>query len=146
MFYFSNLYFFRPDTPDSLVSVSCQVVKLHLSCIKGLHHHVPILFDYFHFGVIDTTIHAVLVKLSLPDPRYTNSLICLNNLICYWYHDTCCLSQTMLARSQVYIKIIVSNIFLFYFILLIEGLEIWSKLPKIVKSIQSNGETYQGLT
>ncbi|EDO47513.1 predicted protein, partial [Nematostella vectensis] len=57
-----------PESPESLMGVSSQTLKLHLSCIKGIHHHVPVLFDYFHFAVVDTTIHAVLTGLSLPDP------------------------------------------------------------------------------
>ncbi|XP_078360921.1 protein FAM135A-like isoform X2 [Oculina patagonica] len=55
------------DSVDSLTSVNTQTIKLHMSCVKGLHHHVPILFDYYHFAVIDTTIHATVTALGLPD-------------------------------------------------------------------------------
>lgn len=55
------------DSIDSLTIVSTQTLKLHMSCVKGLHHHVPILFDYYHFAVIDTTIHATVTALGLPN-------------------------------------------------------------------------------
>ncbi|XP_015754747.1 PREDICTED: protein FAM135A-like [Acropora digitifera] len=55
------------DSIDSLTLVSTQILKLHMSCVKGLHHHVPILFDYYHFAVIDTTIHATVTALGLPN-------------------------------------------------------------------------------
>lgn len=55
------------DSVESLTNVSTQTLKLHMSCVKGLHHHVPILFDYYHFAVIDTTIHATVTALGLPD-------------------------------------------------------------------------------
>lgn len=60
---------YRIDSVESLTSVSTQTLKLHMSCVKGLHHHVPILFDYYHFAVIDTTIHATVTALGLPDHR-----------------------------------------------------------------------------
>jgi hypothetical protein len=72
---------YSPDSPESLQTVTSQVLKLHISCIKGLHHHVPVLFDYFHFAVIDTTVHAVLTKLSLPDPRYMYIVFWTKNCI-----------------------------------------------------------------
>ena len=59
----------RVDSVESLTNVSTQTLKLHMSCVKGLHHHVPILFDYYHFAVIDTTIHATVTALGLPDHR-----------------------------------------------------------------------------
>lgn len=55
------------DSIDSLTLVSTQILKLHMSCVKGMHHHVPILFDYYHFAVIDTTIHATVTALGLPN-------------------------------------------------------------------------------
>lgn len=60
---------YRLESVESLTSVSTQTLKLHMSCVKGLHHHVPILFDYYHFAVIDTTIHATVTALGLPDHR-----------------------------------------------------------------------------
>ena len=58
------------DSVDSsMMVVSTQTLKLHMSCVKGLHHHVPILFDYYHFAVIDTTIHATVTALGLPNHR-----------------------------------------------------------------------------
>ena len=67
------LFFFfvcSADSVDSsMIVVSTQTLKLHMSCVKGLHHHVPILFDYYHFAVIDTTIHATVTALGLPNHR-----------------------------------------------------------------------------
>lgn len=64
------LFFCSADSVDSsMMVVSTQTLKLHMSCVKGLHHHVPILFDYYHFAVIDTTIHATVTALGLPNHR-----------------------------------------------------------------------------
>lgn len=68
------MFVFRVDSIDSLTLVSTQILKLHMSCVKGLHHHVPILFDYYHFAVIDTTIHATVTALGLPNNRCVNDV------------------------------------------------------------------------
>jgi len=67
--HFFAILLYRLESVESLTSVSTQTLKLHMSCVKGLHHHVPILFDYYHFAVIDTTIHATVTALGLPDHR-----------------------------------------------------------------------------
>lgn len=73
-FIFLLMFVFRVDSIDSLTLVSTQILKLHMSCVKGLHHHVPILFDYYHFAVIDTTIHATVTALGLPNNRCVNDV------------------------------------------------------------------------
>ena len=60
-----------------MTNMSTQTLKLHMSCVKGLHHHVPILFDYYHFAVIDTTIHATVTALGLPNHRYNDLSTCM---------------------------------------------------------------------
>ncbi|KAK6632544.1 hypothetical protein RUM43_013312 [Polyplax serrata] len=46
--------------------VSVRTLHLHFSPIKGLHYHLPVLFDYFHLAAVTVTIHAILVALHQP--------------------------------------------------------------------------------
>ncbi|KAK6491259.1 protein FAM135B-like [Huso huso] len=46
---------------------------LHFHPRRGLHHHVPVMFDYFHLSVISITIHASLVALHQPLISFTRS-------------------------------------------------------------------------
>ena len=36
---------------------------------------VPLLFDYYHFAVLDTTIHGTLTAIGLPDLRLDNEAV-----------------------------------------------------------------------
>ncbi|XP_046857546.1 protein FAM135A-like isoform X2 [Xenia sp. Carnegie-2017] len=44
-----------------------RTLKFHFSCFNGLHHQIPLLFDYYFFSVLDMIIHANVVSLGLPD-------------------------------------------------------------------------------
>lgn len=57
---------FGPDQHSSIQCVSSRTLNLHFVCSKGLHHHLPILFDYFHLSAITMTIHASLVAVHQP--------------------------------------------------------------------------------
>uniref|UniRef100_T1J2Y8 DUF676 domain-containing protein n=1 Tax=Strigamia maritima TaxID=126957 RepID=T1J2Y8_STRMM len=57
---------FGPDQHSSIQCMSMRTLNLHFVCSKGLHHHLPILFDYFHLSAITMTIHASLVAVHQP--------------------------------------------------------------------------------
>uniref|UniRef100_A0A3B4T9B7 Family with sequence similarity 135 member B n=1 Tax=Seriola dumerili TaxID=41447 RepID=A0A3B4T9B7_SERDU len=46
--------------------ISSRTLSLHFNPRRGLHHHVPVMFDYFHLSVISVSIHASLVALHQP--------------------------------------------------------------------------------
>ncbi|XP_074542979.1 protein FAM135B [Halichoeres trimaculatus] len=46
--------------------ISSRTLSLHFHPRRGLHHHVPVMFDYFHLSVISVTTHASLVALHQP--------------------------------------------------------------------------------
>ena len=33
---------------------------------RGLHYHLPVLFDYFHLAAASMTVHAVLTSIHQP--------------------------------------------------------------------------------
>ncbi|TRY84661.1 hypothetical protein DNTS_004607 [Danionella cerebrum] len=54
---------------DELLSVpliSSRTLALHFHPHQGLHHHLPVIFDYFHLSVISVSIHACLLALHQP--------------------------------------------------------------------------------
>uniref|UniRef100_A0A8D1YKY2 DUF676 domain-containing protein n=1 Tax=Sus scrofa TaxID=9823 RepID=A0A8D1YKY2_PIG len=51
--------------------ISSRVLGLHFHPRRGLHHQVPVMFDYFHLSVISVTIHAALVALQQPLISFT---------------------------------------------------------------------------
>ncbi|XP_027624051.1 protein FAM135A isoform X13 [Tupaia chinensis] len=51
---------------NTLQLISSRTLKLHFSLHKGLHHHVNVMFDYFHLSVVSVTVHASLVALHQP--------------------------------------------------------------------------------
>lgn len=46
--------------------ISSRTLSLHFHPRRGLHHHIPVMFDYFHLSVISVSIHASLVALHQP--------------------------------------------------------------------------------
>ncbi|KAM4539813.1 protein FAM135B [Odontesthes bonariensis] len=46
--------------------ISSRTLSLHFHPRRGIHHHVPVMFDYFHLSVISVSIHASLVALHQP--------------------------------------------------------------------------------
>ncbi|XP_039179485.1 protein FAM135B isoform X2 [Crotalus tigris] len=42
------------------------MLGLHFHPKQGLHHHVPVMFDYFHLSAVTVTLHASLVALNQP--------------------------------------------------------------------------------
>ncbi|KAF0871177.1 protein FAM135B isoform X1 [Crocuta crocuta] len=51
--------------------ISSRTLSLHFHPRRGLHHQVPVMFDYFHLSVISVTIHAALVALQQPLISFT---------------------------------------------------------------------------
>ncbi|XP_039537411.1 protein FAM135B [Pimephales promelas] len=50
----------------SVPLISSRTLGLHFHPHQGLHHHLPVMFDYFHLSVISVSIHASLVALHQP--------------------------------------------------------------------------------
>ncbi|KAL3869417.1 hypothetical protein ACJMK2_042101 [Sinanodonta woodiana] len=51
---------------DKMECVSQRTLQLHFNPTKGLHHFVPILFDYFHLCALEVLIHGTLIALHQP--------------------------------------------------------------------------------
>ncbi|XP_066525332.1 protein FAM135B [Hoplias malabaricus] len=51
---------------SSVPVISSRTLGLHFHPQSGLHHHLPVMFDYFHLSVISITVHASLVALHQP--------------------------------------------------------------------------------
>lgn len=57
---------FSEQPMATMVMVSTRTLQLNFSPIKGLHYHLPVLFDYFHLSAISITIHVTLIALHQP--------------------------------------------------------------------------------
>ncbi|EEC20016.1 hypothetical protein IscW_ISCW014234, partial [Ixodes scapularis] len=57
---------FGPEHHKTIQCVSTRALTLHLDPSRGLHHHIPVLFDYFHLSAVSVTIHASLLALCQP--------------------------------------------------------------------------------
>ncbi|XP_037273022.2 protein FAM135A isoform X1 [Rhipicephalus microplus] len=57
---------FGPDHHKTLQCVSSRLLTLHMDPSRGLHHHIPVLFDYFHLSAVSVTIHASLLAVYQP--------------------------------------------------------------------------------
>ncbi|XP_056340120.1 protein FAM135B isoform X2 [Oenanthe melanoleuca] len=53
------------DVP-AIPLISSRTLCLHFHPRRGLHHHVPVMFDYFHLSVVSVTVHASLLALHQP--------------------------------------------------------------------------------
>ncbi|KAJ7338162.1 hypothetical protein JRQ81_010797 [Phrynocephalus forsythii] len=51
--------------------ISSRMLGLHFQPRQGLHHHVPVMFDYFHLSAISVSVHASLVALHQPLISFT---------------------------------------------------------------------------
>ncbi|XP_072756324.1 protein FAM135A isoform X2 [Anoplolepis gracilipes] len=61
-----ELWFSEPTQPGNMACVSSRALQLNFTPTKGLHYHLPVLFDYFHLAAVSITIHACLVALHQP--------------------------------------------------------------------------------
>nr|KAF6326291.1 family with sequence similarity 135 member B [Pipistrellus kuhlii] len=57
--------------PAGPPAISSRTLGLHFHPRQGLHHQVPVMFDYFHLSVISVTVHAALVALQQPLISFT---------------------------------------------------------------------------
>uniref|UniRef100_A0A0P4WJD5 Uncharacterized protein n=1 Tax=Scylla olivacea TaxID=85551 RepID=A0A0P4WJD5_SCYOL len=57
---------FGPDHHNAIQCVSTRTLNLHFSPTRGLHYHLPVLFDYFHLSAVTLTVHCCLVALHQP--------------------------------------------------------------------------------
>nr|XP_027784029.1 protein FAM135A isoform X4 [Marmota flaviventris] len=51
---------------NALQLISSRTLKLHFNLYRGLHHHINVMFDYFHLSVVSVIVHASLVALHQP--------------------------------------------------------------------------------
>lgn len=62
---------FGEQSPGSILTmVSSRTLQLNFHPARGLHYHLPVLFDYFHMASVSLAIHSSLVALHRP---YGNS-------------------------------------------------------------------------
>ncbi|CAD7083042.1 unnamed protein product [Hermetia illucens] len=81
-----NLELWFAEQPgQSLSLASSRILQLNFHPGRGLHYHLPVLFDYFHLAAISLGIHASLVALHQPyinAPRSTKPWIGSGKLSC----------------------------------------------------------------
>lgn len=51
---------------NGIMCVSTRTLQLHFSPTRGLHYHLPVLFDYFHLAAVTVTVHASLIAVHQP--------------------------------------------------------------------------------
>ena len=66
----------QPETPTTsneislddttLILASTRTLQLNFHPARGLHYHLPVLFDYFHLAAVSLGIHASLIALHQP--------------------------------------------------------------------------------
>lgn len=65
-----DLYFTEcsrsPATPKSLEKVSSQTLDINTTFGKSFHSSRPILFDYFHLGALNLTVHSCVTSVRQP--------------------------------------------------------------------------------
>ncbi|KAM5163448.1 protein FAM135A isoform 2-T2 [Mantella aurantiaca] len=57
---------YSPNDLNALQLISSRNLKLHFNLHRGLHHHINLMFDYFHLSVISVVVHGSLVALHQP--------------------------------------------------------------------------------
>ena len=50
----------------SLMLASTRTLQLNFHPGRGLHYHLPVLFDYFHLAAVSLGIHASLIAMHQP--------------------------------------------------------------------------------
>ncbi len=58
---------------NGILCVSSRTLQLHFSPTRGLHYHLPVLFDYFHLAAVTVTVHASLIAVHQPYIKYVIS-------------------------------------------------------------------------
>ena len=60
---------------SSIQNVSKRTLQVNFVPTRGLHYHLPVMFDYFHLCCVSLTIHGALIAIHqpyLPSPRSAN--------------------------------------------------------------------------
>lgn len=60
---------------DKMENVSSRTLQLHFSATKGLHHYVPVLFDYFHLCAVEVVVHGSLIAIHQPYIRQVSGTV-----------------------------------------------------------------------
>lgn len=50
----------------NLMLASTRTLQLNFHPGRGLHYHLPVLFDYFHLAAVSLGIHASLIAMHQP--------------------------------------------------------------------------------
>uniref|UniRef100_A0AAG5DDD2 DUF676 domain-containing protein n=1 Tax=Anopheles atroparvus TaxID=41427 RepID=A0AAG5DDD2_ANOAO len=61
-----ELWFAEQTNGNVLTLASTRTLQLNFHPGRGLHYHLPVLFDYFHLAAVSVGIHASLVALHQP--------------------------------------------------------------------------------
>ncbi|XP_052860675.1 uncharacterized protein LOC128267793 [Anopheles cruzii] len=61
-----ELWFGEQTNGNILTLASTRTLQLNFHPGRGLHYHLPVLFDYFHLAAVSVGIHASLVALHQP--------------------------------------------------------------------------------
>lgn len=61
-----ELWFGEQTTGSNLTLASTRILQLNFHPVRGLHYHLPVLFDYFHLSAVTLGIHASLITLHQP--------------------------------------------------------------------------------
>ncbi|XP_037933668.1 uncharacterized protein LOC119668283 [Teleopsis dalmanni] len=80
-----ELWFAEQNGTSNLSLASTRTLQLNFHPGRGLHYHLPVLFDYFHLAAISVGIHASLVALHQPyinAPKKSNAWISSGKLSC----------------------------------------------------------------
>lgn len=51
---------------SNLMLASTRTLQLNFHPGRGLHYHLPVLFDYFHLAAVSLGIHASLIAMHQP--------------------------------------------------------------------------------
>ena len=57
---------FGPEHHSSIECVSSRQLRMHVDLCRGLHCHLPVIFDYFHLSAVTMSVHATLITLCQP--------------------------------------------------------------------------------
>ncbi|XP_053687813.1 protein FAM135B [Sabethes cyaneus] len=80
-----ELWFGEQINGNGLSLASARTLQLNFHPGRGLHYHLPVLFDYFHLAAVSVGIHASLVALHQPyinAPKSTKPWIGSSKLNC----------------------------------------------------------------
>lgn len=87
-----SLFSYSPQgLQDKMENVSSRTLQLHFSATKGLHHYVPVLFDYFHLCAVEVVVHGSLIAIHQPYIRQVSGTVALfiNSKHCFRNNSRC---------------------------------------------------------